>query len=153
MAAFMMEKKIIIKELMNGSIESIKNVVPIEHKVINWRRFEETLCLQMGVLIGITGDVKGQLVIASEAPVFSGIGERMFGMPLEGEMLSSFSGELGNMIAGRLSANVIEKGIQTDITPPTILQGDTTLTGYRHALQVSFAFHQVGKMDFYLLID
>lgn len=153
MSGQIMEKRIMIKELMNGSIESIKHVIPIEHKIKNLRRFEETLQLQIGVLIGITGDVKGQLVITSEAPVFSNIGETMFGMPLEGEMLSSFSGELGNMIAGSLSANVMEKGIHTDITPPTILQGDTTLTGYKHAFQVSFEFNNTGELDIYLLID
>ena len=51
------------------------------------------------MLIGITGDVKGLLVLEGNEIVFGGIGEAMFGMPLEGEMLGSFSGELGNMIA------------------------------------------------------
>lgn len=77
----------------------------------------------------------------------------MFGMPLEGEMLLSFSGELGNMIAGAISTNIADSGTDINITAPTIMQGDTTLSGYKQALEITVQFNNVGKMNTYLLID
>ncbi|GGB35724.1 CheY-P phosphatase CheX [Lentibacillus populi] len=148
-----MEKNLAITELLNSSFLSIKNVVPVDHEIKKPRRLEHPLRLQFGVLIGITGDVKGKLVMAGDSGLFSMIGEKMFGMPLEGEMLSSFSGELGNMIAGGMATIVVEKGLQIDITSPTILQGDTMLTGYKLALQVTTAFDKMGELDINLLLD
>lgn len=87
------------------------------------------LQLQFGVLIGITGDVKGKLILSGQTDVFSIIGETMFGTTIENDMLTSFSGELGNMIAGGLATNIVNKGLTTDITYPTILKGDTAISG------------------------
>ena len=36
----------------------------------------------------------------------SKIGESMFGMPLEGEMLESFAAEFGNMLAGNIATSL-----------------------------------------------
>jgi len=68
-------------------------------------------------------------------------------------MLMSFSGELGNMIAGSLSTNIVAQGIKTDITSPTILQGSTTLSGYDRAIHTVVQFAEIGQMDIYLLLD
>jgi len=111
------------------------------------------LDLQFGVLIGFTGDLKGKLILSGEHAVFSEIGKSMFGMDIEGEMLTSFSGELGNMLAGNLSAKIEEHGIRTDITAPTIMEGKTTLSGFDKAIQLTADFENTGNMDIYLLID
>ncbi|WP_260358972.1 hypothetical protein [Peribacillus frigoritolerans] len=39
------------------------------------------------VLIGMTGDIRGRIMIEGTNGCMSKIGESMFGMPLEGEML------------------------------------------------------------------
>src|SRR5699024_421541 len=111
------------------------------------------LQLHFGVLIGITGDVKGQLILSGEQHDFGSIGKAMLGADLEGDMIMYFSGELGNMIAGRLYTNIIAQGIKTDITSPTILQGSTTLSGYDKAIHTIVQFAGVGQMDIYLLLD
>ncbi|SET07908.1 chemotaxis protein CheX [Oceanobacillus limi] len=147
------EKSKSITTLLNGTIASIKNVVPIQHEVNGPQLLQNALKVQFGVLIGITGDLRGKLVLTGDTKVFGGIGEAMFGMPLEGEMLSSFSGELGNMIAGGLSTNIIESGIKTDITAPTIMEGSTSLSGYEKAIHLTAAFESVGELDIYLLVD
>lgn len=142
-----------VKELLNGTYTALKTVVPINHEIAKPQLLKQHLQTQFGVLIGITGDVKGKLVLSGESTVFGSIGESMFGMPVEGEMLASFSGELGNMIAGSLSTNIVKEGINTDITSPTIIQGKTKLSGYERAIQVTVSFDQVGEMEIYLLLD
>ncbi len=114
---------------------------------------EHSLQMQFGVLIGFTGDIKGKLVLSGDASLFSLIGERMYGMALEGEMLSSFSGELGNMIAGGMATNLAEDGVRTDITSPTVMQGDTTLSGFKKAIEVTISYVELGDMDIYLMLD
>lgn len=147
------EKSTYIKNLLNGIYSSLKTVIPIDHQIAKPTLLNQFLQLQFGVLIGITGDVKGQLILAGEQHVFGSIGTAMFGAELEGEMLISFSGELGNMIAGSLSTNIVEDGIKTDITSPTVLQGSTTLSGYDKAIHTIVRFAEIGQMDVYLLLD
>ena len=104
-------------EILNGTIESVKSILPFEISInkpsqISAPFFQESF----GVLIGITGDLRGRIIIDGNEHIFSKVGETMFGMLLEGEMLESFSGELGNMIAGNLSTFVSKNGIEMDIT-------------------------------------
>ncbi|MUK89038.1 chemotaxis protein CheX [Ornithinibacillus sp. L9] len=147
------EKSKSITSLLNGTITSIKGVVPIQHEINKPQLLQQSLKISFGVLIGITGDIKGKIVLSGDTSVFGSIGQAMFGMPLEGEMLSSFSGELGNMIAGQLSTNIVENGIKTDITAPTIIEGNTTLSGYEKAIHIKALFESVGELGIYLLVD
>ncbi|RDW21393.1 chemotaxis protein CheX [Oceanobacillus arenosus] len=147
------ERNRTITDVLNGTSESLKSIVPINYQMSEPHLLGKRLKLQFGVLIGVTGDIKGSLILTGDAVVFSTIGEAMFGMPIEGEMLSSFSGELGNMLAGRISTTIVENGIQTDITAPTILQGNTTLSGYERAIQMTAEFDNIGGMDIYLLLN
>lgn len=143
----------VVRKLLNGTFSSIKTVVPIDFQMEKPQVLKQNLHLSFGVLIGITGDIKGSLVFTGGSSTFGSIGEKMFGMPLEGEMLVSFSGELGNMIAGGLSTKIAESGTDINITSPTIMQGDTTLFGYKQALEVIVIFENIGKMNTYLLLD
>ncbi|WP_082918170.1 chemotaxis protein CheX [Oceanobacillus sp. Castelsardo] len=147
------EKSKAITDLLNGTYEALGSVIPINYQISKPQLLGKNLELQFGVLIGVTGDVKGSLILTGDPGVFSSIGEAMFGMPLEGEMLTSFSGELGNMLAGRISTIILENGIQTDITAPTILQGNTTLSGYEKAIHMTAEFDHIGGMDIYLLLN
>ena len=139
-----------ITYLLNGTITAFKNIVPINHEFLKPKLLGQSLYLQYGVLIG---PVRGKLILAGDSPAFGAIGASMFGMPLEGEMLASFSGELGNMIAGSLSTVIVENGINTDITSPTILSGEATLSGYEKAIQLTAILDDVGEMEIYLLLD
>ncbi|MEN2769041.1 chemotaxis protein CheX [Ornithinibacillus xuwenensis] len=147
------EKSKAITILLNGTMASIKNVIPIQYEMSKPQLSGESLKIQFGVLIGITGDIKGNLVLSGDSSVFGAIGEAMFGMPLQDEMLVSFSGELGNMIAGGLSTNIVESGITTDITAPTIVEGSTTLLGYEKAIRLTVNFNAIGELNLYLLVD
>jgi len=139
--------------LLNGANASIRSVIPLNYNLSKPELLGQSLEITFGVLIGFTGDIKGKLILSGEHSVFAAIGEAMFGMAVEGEMLVSFSGELGNMLAGNLSTNIVQNGVQTDITAPTIMQGNTILSGYDKALHLTANFDDAGGMEIYLLVD
>lgn len=142
-----------ITHLLNGTLTSIKSVIPLTFDIDKPQRLDKNFNINFGVFIGITGDIQGKLVLAGRQETFGSIGAIMFGMPLEGEMLDSFSGELGNMIAGGLSTNIFEKDININITAPTIMNGHTSLSGYKEAIGIPVHFENNGEMNIYLLID
>ncbi|MGM8211552.1 chemotaxis protein CheX [Virgibacillus sp. W0430] len=142
-----------IKELLNGTTAALKMVVPLEHELSKPSLLQKSFNLQFGVFIGITGDIKGKLILEGNMETFGNIGQTMFGMPIEQEMLRSFSGELGNMLAGNLSSIIEQNGINIDITAPTILQGDAELSGYELAIKMNVDFYGTGDMAIYLLVD
>ena len=143
----------LITDLLNGTYLSLKTIMPFHHEMKKPQLLKQSLHLQFGVLIGMTIDIKGKLILAGDSTLFSSIGQSMYGIPLEGDMLISFSGELGNMIAGGLSTHLIGCGIKTDITSPTIIQGNTILSGHQQALQMTAVFEKKEEMDIYLLLD
>ncbi len=88
--------------------------------------FEDTLI----ILIGFTGAMKGQAMIAFERPVACDIASKMIMMPVTelDELAKSAIGELGNMIMGNTATIFSTKGIAIDITPPTIGNGTISFT-------------------------
>ena len=74
-------------------------------------------------------------------------------MALEGEMLESFAGELGNMIAGSLSTFISQKGINMDITPPTVLVGQTKVYGFSKAFRLPIEITNVGSILIVLMVE
>lgn len=149
----MEQKNKLIKELLNGTITALKAVVPVEANIKGPKLLNENLHLGYGVLIGFVGDVKGKIVIKGDESVFGELGQVMFGMPLEGEMLASFTGEFGNMLAGSLATSIAKNGFQTDITSPTVMQGNTILSGFKRAIALPVAYDNMGDLEIYILLD
>lgn len=144
----------IVTNLLNATLASIKAVIPVEPQINKPQLLEEQCHLNFGVLVGITGDMNGKLVFTGETETFSSISQVLYQMPLEGEMLLSFSGELGNMIAGGMATQLTAGDANSVmITSPTILQGNTKLSGYKQALKLGVLFKDIGQLDTYLLID
>ena len=139
-------------ELLNGTVTSFKNLVPLSPTVSRTDWLHSELEMTYGVLIGVTGDLKGNLVIRSEADVFGILGEVMFGMPLEGDMLQSFTGEFGNMMAGSLATLISLKGWTTDITAPTVMRGHSILSGFEQSIQLTIEYEKVGAIDIFLML-
>ncbi len=108
---------------------------------------------EMGVLIGLVGDLKGRIIIDGSPTTFGAIGSTMFGMPLEGEMLESFTGEFGNMIAGNLCTHVGQNELELDITPPTVMVGNTKLYGFQSAFRLPASIDTAGNITILLTID
>ncbi|TMN21395.1 chemotaxis protein CheX [Lentibacillus cibarius] len=147
------ERNKAVTDLLNATFTSLDTVVPVQYSRQKPTLLAKEFHLEYGVLIGITGDIQGKLVLSGDPEVFSAIGETMYGMSLEGEMLISFSGELGNMIAGGLSTNIITEGISLNITSPTMMQGNTKILGFKQGIDVTVTFTDIGDMTVYLLLD
>lgn len=143
----------LIKEIYNGTMQSVRKIIPLEPQFQKPELINPPLNISFGVMIGFTGDIKGELVLQADDAVFSEIGEVMFGMPLSEEMLESFAGELGNMVAGSLSTYLAEVQIKTDITHPTVLKGDAKLSGFKRALEVKINYTEDKLLRTYLLLN
>lgn len=143
-----------VTDILNGTIDSVKSVLPFDLAVEKPSLFTQPFTQHsIGVLIGMTGDVRGRIIIDGNEQVFGKIGEGMFGMALEGEMLESFAGELGNMIAGNLSTTISQKGHETDITPPTVLVGETKVYGFDKAFRLPINIQDLGTIELIIMVE
>lgn len=80
----------------------------------------------VSVLIGVVGEVKGQVIYSLSEKTAMGISSKMMmGMPVEefDEMAKSAISELANMITGNASTQLSSQGFEVDISPPTLVTG------------------------------
>ncbi|MGN7479215.1 chemotaxis protein CheX [Solibacillus silvestris] len=143
-----------IQTILNGTIHSLKSILPmnidVKSPAIANEPYEQK---EMGVLIGLVGDLKGRIIIDGTPEIFGAIGSAMFGMPLEGPMLESFTGELGNMIAGNLCTYTGQYDLELDITPPTVMVGHTKLYGFQQAFKIPATLEGAGDIIILYTID
>ncbi|MDD6266820.1 MAG: chemotaxis protein CheX [Clostridium sp.] len=83
------------------------------------------------IMIGVTGEMQGQVMLAFKKPVALMIASKMMYMEVKelDEISTSAICELGNMIMGNASTAFSVKNIGIDITPPTMCEGDFTVSG------------------------
>ena len=82
----------------------------------------------------------------------SNLGESIFCMPLEGEMLESFAAELGNMLTGNIATSLAGGDGFNDITPPTVFVGNTNMYGFHKAIHLPMSLKGVGTLHIILMI-
>lgn len=82
------------------------------------------------IMIGVTGEMRGQVIIAFSLDVACDIASKMIMMPISemNELSMSAISELGNMILGNAATILSTKGIGIDITPPTLCRGSMSIT-------------------------
>lgn len=82
------------------------------------------------IMIGITGEMRGQVIIAFSLDVACDIASKMIMMPIceMNELSMSAISELGNMILGNAATILSTKGIGIDITPPSLCRGTMSIT-------------------------
>ena len=149
-----MSTSIHIQTILNGTIHALKTILPMNISIASPSLTTEPYTQEeMGVLIGLIGDLKGRVIIDGSSSIFGSIGSSMFGMPLEGEMLESFTGEFGNMIAGNLCTHAGQNNLELDITPPTVMVGNTKLYGFQHAFRLPAAIEGIGEIVILFTID
>jgi chemotaxis protein CheX len=111
-----------ITTLLNGTIEVSKAVIPVPFqlgKPTTGAQFDSNV--EIGVIIGLEKDINGTLILQGKETLFGEFGQAMYGMPFEGEMLQSFIGEFGNILAGNIATHLSNKQITIDITPPRVV--------------------------------
>lgn len=81
----------------------------------------------VSLFIGITGDLKGQVILNMSSNVAKQVASALMGgfpvVELD-EMSKSAVSELGNMILGNSATNFSQMGVKIDITPPSLVIGD-----------------------------
>jgi chemotaxis protein CheX len=142
-----------VTSTLNATIESIKMVIPLNITVSKPEIIDAPLHSEMGVLIGITGEIRGRILFQGPVQTFSSIGATMFGMALEGDMLESFAGELGNMIAGSISTVIYQGGTTIDITPPTVIVGNSRVSGFNQGVRIPADIECAGEFNIVLMIE
>lgn len=83
------------------------------------------------IMIGVTGEMQGQVMLAFGKPVALAIASKMMFMEVTelDEISTSAICELGNMIMGNASTAFSVKNIGIDITPPSVCEGNFTVSG------------------------
>lgn len=92
-----------------------------------FKRTNTSSLLDIAVVVGITGDMKGQVVINFSKETGKAIASKMMGgMPVEAldDITKSALSEMCNMILGTASTELSQLGITTDITPPNLIIGE-----------------------------
>lgn len=143
-----------IQKVLNGAITSLTNIVPVKFDVLapvlTSEPYEQK---ELSVLIHIVGAIKGRLILDTNIDVIELIGLSMFGMNIEGEMVESFTGELGNMVAGNLCTVLESDDFVLDISTPTVMTGKTKFYGFKKAFKLPVRFDSGSMMNILLTID
>jgi chemotaxis protein CheX len=141
-------------QMMVAVLKAIQHVFPVSMEYSEPLEILHFYDLtERGVMVGFTGQIKGSLFIQGDSTVFSKLAEAMYGMALEGEMLESFIGEVGNMVAGNVSTAVGSMGVTTDITPPTVMVGSTKLTIRQSFLVTDVVVPEIGTISIALAVE
>lgn len=95
----------------------------------------------INVQVGLVGDVGGHVNFGFDAATARAIAERMIGedVPVLDELAMSALCELANMITGHARSHLVELGVRSDLTPPTLTVGRGITTSWHkvRALTVS----------------
>ncbi|MDV6378593.1 chemotaxis protein CheX [Sporosarcina sp. GW1-11] len=149
-----MDKATNVQKVLNATISSLTTVIPIKFQVLSPSMIKQPYeQREISVLIGLIGKMKGRLIVEPTHTIIGEIGQAMFGMTIEGEMAESFTGELGNMIAGNLCTILEKEGLALDISPPTVLTGNTKFYGFQQAFKIPVKFEDGQLLNLLLTID
>ena len=116
-----------INPFLEAAIAIVKDACQVELKI--GKPYAKMVELTEGtvvILIGVTGEMRGQVVLSIDEKKACEIASRMMmGMPVSelDDMAISAISELGNMIMGNAATILSTKGIGIDITPPTVCRG------------------------------
>jgi chemotaxis protein CheX len=107
------------------------------------------------VIIGITGDVHGNVIFALSEDSAKKIASTMMGMPVEefDDMAQSAVGELGNMLAASACTDFAGMGIKADISTPTLMYGVFNASAsFDHVFHIELVADEM-PFDIYVAIE
>lgn len=103
------------------------------------------------IMIGVTGEMKGQVMIAFTNAIACDIASKMCMMPVAqmDDLSMSAICELGNMIMGNTATVFSTKGIGIDITPPTICKGNVSFSNtYTRNICIPILYEGTKSIEF-----
>ncbi|MCJ8344568.1 chemotaxis protein CheX [bacterium] len=98
----------------------------------------ESNSLGFAVIIGVTGDLEGRVIVDMSQATAIKFAEIM-NMEEIGEfndLVKSSMGEIGNMISGRAISKLQNEGGDFNITPPTLFEGENMIVSTPNALPI-----------------
>lgn len=108
------------------------------------------------IIIGVTGEMRGQVLIAMTEENACAIASKMCMMEVKAidDFASSALSELGNMIMGNAATVFSSNGVGIDITPPTLSHGEVSFSSnYTKSLCVPMNFTDgSGGIDLFLAL-
>lgn len=143
-----------VTSVVNATLSAIETVVPMQFtRDVPTIRQGPVIQQEIGVLVGITGDVRGRILLETTKNVIRTIGQNLFGMGIADDMLDSFTGELGNLVGGNMATNASNEGVTLDITPPTVMVGKTKLHGFNTAICIPVMIENIGTLNAVLILE
>ncbi|GED20714.1 chemotaxis protein CheX [Kurthia gibsonii] len=140
--------------LFNGIIHAFKEISPKQVTIQSPSSFTApNMHLEYSVLIDVIGDVKARMIIDSNHNSFQKLCESLYGFQIDGELLESFVGEFGNMVAGKLCIYSAEHNIQLDITTPTVMVSETHLPISTQTFTLPISMDEIGHVTMLLSIE
>jgi len=146
-------QSLIVTNFLNATISTMHELIPVRSNIKKPQLIRDNFNASFGVQVGVLGDLEGRIVFTGDPVTFSSIGEKMYGFPLDEQMLRSFSGELANMIVGNVSTKLSEKNTTINISPPTILNDNTNFYDYTRGIDLTIEFESIGTVHTRFLID
>lgn len=145
-----------INPFLMASIKILKDVCQIDATMgkpcVRTTEFTED---SLVIMIGVTGEMKGQVLINFSNPVACDIASKMTMMQITelDELGSSAVCELGNMILGHAATLFSTKGIAIDITPPTTCKGNVTFnTSYSANICVPLVYEGDKTIEIFISV-
>lgn len=120
-----------INPFLMASTKVLKDMMMLDSKVgkphLSDLNFD---CSSFLIMLGVTGEMKGKVILDFKKEVALDIASKMCMMPITemSELAQSAVCELCNMILGNAATIFSTKGIGIDITPPTVCQGNVTFS-------------------------
>lgn len=117
-----------ITQVVHSTVQALSVVLPAGTLIGEPERIKPPVHQsELGSVIGLAGDVRGQFICSTRRETARQLGSDMFGMPLDKDMVESFVSELSNMISGHIASDLAHRGLMIDITPPIVLVGEVRL--------------------------
>lgn len=117
-----------INPFLKASVEVLRMMAQLEFTMGKpYLKTSPFTAENMIIVVGITGEIRGQAVISMSLEMAKTIAScMMMGMPVPemDEMAKSALSELGNMIMGNSATLLFNLGVNIDITPPTMMMGE-----------------------------
>lgn len=142
------------KVLLNGTIHAFQELLPDKVTIHSPTNYTEAHAhLTYSVLVGMVGDMKARIIINANEAIFSKLCASLYGFQLEGELLESFVGELGNMVAGKLCVYSSVNDITLDITTPTVMIGSTNVPITHSTFELPISVNDIGDFNLFLSLE
>jgi chemotaxis protein CheX len=113
---------------------------------------EKMLPSDISVIIGIVGDLDGQVFLSMDGETSEILASEMLGgMNVCGmdDVVKSAVGELCNMIMGNACLGISENNMNVDITPPTVISYEEAADMARNpSFNISLMVQDMGIVDF-----